>query len=99
MPLKTYRVERVIKTAEAQCPSVGMVVRRGRCQLRCRPRHLDMGQNYEPPRSLDRNPLGFFFWYHLKLPVYETPVATVENLTAWIVVSSTDIANTPDLFE
>ncbi|GFU88990.1 hypothetical protein TNCV_2894381 [Trichonephila clavipes] len=40
-----------------------------------------------------------FFWGHLKLFVYETPVSTVEDLTVQIVVASADIASIPDLFE
>ncbi|GFU01662.1 hypothetical protein TNCV_1522031 [Trichonephila clavipes] len=32
---------------ELKRPSVGVVFRRGRGQLRCRPRHLTMVQNYE----------------------------------------------------
>ncbi|GFU61361.1 hypothetical protein TNCV_530621 [Trichonephila clavipes] len=32
-------------SVEAQCRPVGVEVRRGECQLRCRPRHLTMVQN------------------------------------------------------
>ncbi|GFT42509.1 hypothetical protein TNCV_1787591 [Trichonephila clavipes] len=31
------------------------------------------------PRPLNLNPLGFFFWGHLKSLVHETPVATTED--------------------
>ncbi|GFX31638.1 uncharacterized protein TNCV_4081621 [Trichonephila clavipes] len=39
----------------------------------------------------DLNPLDFFFWGHLKSLLYETPVASVEDLAARDVVSA-DIA-------
>lgn len=52
-----------------------------------------------PPRSPDLNPLDFFFWGHLKSLVYQTPVDTLEDLTARIVVASADIASTPGMFE
>ncbi|GFW44634.1 hypothetical protein TNCV_4481791 [Trichonephila clavipes] len=40
------------------------------------------------------HPLDFFFWGHLKSLVYETPVSTVEDLTARNVVTSANIAST-----
>ncbi|GFV77029.1 uncharacterized protein TNCV_690991 [Trichonephila clavipes] len=50
VPLKTHRVGQRctlnlsrVETSSRWC---GVVVRRGRCQLRCRPRHLTMVQNY-----------------------------------------------------
>ncbi|GFT76601.1 uncharacterized protein TNCV_3678361 [Trichonephila clavipes] len=52
-----------------------------------------------PPYSPDLSSLNFFFWGHMKSLVYETPVATVEDLTSRIVVASTDIACPLDLFE
>ncbi|GFU48996.1 uncharacterized protein TNCV_2332901 [Trichonephila clavipes] len=52
-----------------------------------------------PPHSPSLNPFDFFFWGHLKALVYETLVAIVEDLTTRIVVTSADIASTPDLFE
>ncbi|GFX27255.1 uncharacterized protein TNCV_3340671 [Trichonephila clavipes] len=52
-----------------------------------------------PPCSPDLNPFKFFFWCHPKSLVYETPVATVEDLTARIDVASDDIANTMGFFE
>ncbi|GFW75497.1 hypothetical protein TNCV_4426801 [Trichonephila clavipes] len=55
--------------------------------------------DYLPPRSPNFIPLDFFFRDHLKPFLYETPMSTVENLMAWIVVASVDIASTPDLFE
>ncbi|GFV10172.1 uncharacterized protein TNCV_3661241 [Trichonephila clavipes] len=42
-------------------------------------------------RSPDFNPLNFFLWGHLESLVYATPVVTVEDLTARIVVTSSDI--------
>ncbi|GFX37822.1 uncharacterized protein TNCV_3116701 [Trichonephila clavipes] len=35
-----------LSRAETSSRWCGVVVRRGRCQLRCRPRHLTMVQNY-----------------------------------------------------
>ncbi|GFV13445.1 uncharacterized protein TNCV_129431 [Trichonephila clavipes] len=50
VPLKTCRVGQRcrLNLSRAEMPSrwCGVVVRRGRCQLRCRPRHLTMIQNY-----------------------------------------------------
>ncbi|GFX10711.1 hypothetical protein TNCV_147531 [Trichonephila clavipes] len=43
-----------------------------------------------------------FFDFFMGLPemlLYETPVVILDDLTARIVVPSTDIASTPDLFE
>ncbi|GFX41050.1 hypothetical protein TNCV_2217481 [Trichonephila clavipes] len=42
-----YRDPVHISSVEAQCPPVGVVVRRRRCQFRCRPRHLTEAQNVE----------------------------------------------------
>ncbi|GFV50719.1 hypothetical protein TNCV_2213801 [Trichonephila clavipes] len=44
---------RTLNVSRAQTSSrwCGGVVRRGRCQLRCRPRHLTMVQNYEVCRQ------------------------------------------------
>ncbi|GFT84974.1 hypothetical protein TNCV_2507761 [Trichonephila clavipes] len=39
------------------------------------------------------------FMDHLKLIVFETPMASIEDLAARIIVTSADIASTPDLFE
>ncbi|GFT27204.1 hypothetical protein TNCV_40451 [Trichonephila clavipes] len=47
----------------------------------------------------DLNPLDFLFGGYLKSIVYETPIATEENITAQIAVSSADITSTPDLIE
>ncbi|GFU39757.1 hypothetical protein TNCV_1949531 [Trichonephila clavipes] len=55
--------------------------------------------NEGPLRFPDLNPLYFFFWGHFKLVVYETPVATVEDLTTQAIVGSADIASTLDLLE
>ncbi|GFW02634.1 reverse transcriptase domain-containing protein [Trichonephila clavipes] len=50
IPLKTRRVGQRctlnLSRAETSSRWCGVVVRRGRCQLRCRPRHLTMVQNY-----------------------------------------------------
>ncbi|GFX85199.1 uncharacterized protein TNCV_1647461 [Trichonephila clavipes] len=52
-----------------------------------------------PLRSLDLNPLNFFFWVYQKSLVYEKPVDTVKDVMARIVVASADIASTPGLFK
>ncbi|GFU15710.1 hypothetical protein TNCV_1269241 [Trichonephila clavipes] len=52
-----------------------------------------------PPGFPDFNSLDFFLCGHLKLLVYETSVATVENLMSRILIASTDIARTLDLFK
>ncbi|GFT06345.1 uncharacterized protein TNCV_1145371 [Trichonephila clavipes] len=50
VPLKTRRVGQRctlnLSRAETSSHWCGVVVRRGGCQLRCRPRHLTMVQNY-----------------------------------------------------
>ncbi|GFS62153.1 uncharacterized protein TNCV_477001 [Trichonephila clavipes] len=50
VPLKTRHVGQrcMLNLLRAETPSGwrGVVVRRGGCQLRCRPRHLTMIQNY-----------------------------------------------------
>ncbi|GFT15051.1 uncharacterized protein TNCV_4316321 [Trichonephila clavipes] len=50
VPLKTRRVGQRctlnLSRAETSSRRCGVVVRRGGCQLRCRPRHLTMVQNY-----------------------------------------------------
>ncbi|GFU17262.1 uncharacterized protein TNCV_1854831 [Trichonephila clavipes] len=50
VPLKARRVVQRctlnLSRAEASSRWCGVVVRRGGCQLRCRPRHLTMVQNY-----------------------------------------------------
>ncbi|GFS98739.1 uncharacterized protein TNCV_2591851 [Trichonephila clavipes] len=50
VPLKTRRVGQRctlnLSRAESSSHWCGVVVRRGGCQLRCRPRHLTMVQNY-----------------------------------------------------
>ncbi|GFV13556.1 uncharacterized protein TNCV_67591 [Trichonephila clavipes] len=50
VPLKTRRVGQLctlnLSRAETSSRWCGVVVRRGGCQLRCRPRHLTMDQNY-----------------------------------------------------
>ncbi|GFW56769.1 uncharacterized protein TNCV_4068491 [Trichonephila clavipes] len=50
VPLKTCRVRQQctlnLSRAETSSRWCGVVVRRGWCQLRCRPRHLTMVQNY-----------------------------------------------------
>ncbi|GFV35743.1 uncharacterized protein TNCV_1261931 [Trichonephila clavipes] len=55
VPLKTRRVGQRctlnLSRAETSSRWCGVVVRRGRCQLRCRPRHLTMVQNYVVRRT------------------------------------------------
>ncbi|GFV61566.1 hypothetical protein TNCV_4543981 [Trichonephila clavipes] len=51
------------------------------------------------PRSPDLSPLDFFFWVHLKSLAYETTMATVEDLTAGVIIALADIASPLDLFE
>ncbi|GFW15457.1 hypothetical protein TNCV_4655971 [Trichonephila clavipes] len=51
-----------------------------------------------PPHSSDLNPLEFF-WGYLKSLLYERPVTRVENIMVQIIVTSVDIASTPDLSE
>ncbi|GFX10406.1 uncharacterized protein TNCV_1868011 [Trichonephila clavipes] len=50
------------------------------------------------PRYLDLNPLDFFFG-HLKSLVCKTPVTTVDDSMARIVVTLADTISTPDLFK
>ncbi|GFW81348.1 hypothetical protein TNCV_376961 [Trichonephila clavipes] len=52
-----------------------------------------------PPQSLDLNLLRFYFWRYLKSFAHERPKVTLEDLTARIIVISTCIMSTPDLFE
>ncbi|GBN34414.1 hypothetical protein AVEN_51170-1 [Araneus ventricosus] len=47
-----------------------------------------------PPRSLNFNPLDFFFWGHMKSLVNEMPVDSAEDLVARINVAA-DKINTP----
>ncbi|GFV59796.1 hypothetical protein TNCV_956951 [Trichonephila clavipes] len=55
IPLKTHRVERLmyVKSVVAQASYLqcSVEVKRGGCQLRCRPRHLTKIQNYEVYRQ------------------------------------------------
>ncbi|GFY31382.1 uncharacterized protein TNCV_4989411 [Trichonephila clavipes] len=55
VPLKTRRVEERctlnLSRAQTSFRYCGVVVRRGRCQLRCRPCHLPMVQNFEVHRK------------------------------------------------
>ncbi|GFW67495.1 uncharacterized protein TNCV_3391661 [Trichonephila clavipes] len=55
VPLKTRRVGQRctlnLSRAETSSRWCGVVVRRGGCQLRCRPRHLTMVQNYVDRRQ------------------------------------------------
>lgn len=52
-----------------------------------------------PTRSLELNILDFFFRGYLKSIVHQTPVDTMEDLTAPIVVASKEIAKTLGMFE
>ncbi|GFV55174.1 uncharacterized protein TNCV_1381951 [Trichonephila clavipes] len=55
VPLNTRRVGQLctlnLSRAETASRWCGVVVRREGCQLRCRPRHLTMVQNYVVPRQ------------------------------------------------
>ncbi|GFX30193.1 hypothetical protein TNCV_1963001 [Trichonephila clavipes] len=48
------------------------------------------------PRFPDLNIFDFLVWIHLKTLVHETPIATIEDLTAWIVVVSAEFTKRPD---
>jgi hypothetical protein len=50
-----------------------------------------------PARSPDLTSLDFFLWGHLKNLVYETPVASPENLIAKIVAAAGEIQDDPDM--
>ncbi|GFT58391.1 hypothetical protein TNCV_2118921 [Trichonephila clavipes] len=52
-----------------------------------------------PPCATDLNLLDFFFGDHMKSLVYETPVGTVEDINALIILASLDIGYTSDLLE
>ncbi|GFS80594.1 uncharacterized protein TNCV_3870191 [Trichonephila clavipes] len=60
LPLKTRRVGQRctlnLSRAETSSRWCGVVVRRGGCQLRCRPRHLTLVQNYVVRRQSPRAP-------------------------------------------
>ncbi|KAJ8890799.1 hypothetical protein PR048_010308 [Dryococelus australis] len=50
---------------------------------------------YQPPRSIDFNPLDFCLWVHLKVLVYATPVDDVNTLRNSIVAGCETIRNFP----
>ncbi|GFU58731.1 hypothetical protein TNCV_932721 [Trichonephila clavipes] len=52
-----------------------------------------------PARSPDLSPLDFFLWGFLKGLVYETPVATPEDLVGRIVEAAGCVRDTPGIFE
>ncbi|GFW96021.1 transposase-like protein [Trichonephila clavipes] len=52
-----------------------------------------------PARSPDLSPLDFFLWGFLKGLVYETPVATLEDLVGRIVEAAGCVRDTPGIFE
>lgn len=52
-----------------------------------------------PARSPDLTSLDFFLWGHLKSLVYETPVASRENLVARIVAAAGEIQDNPDILD
>ncbi|KAJ8877630.1 hypothetical protein PR048_022085 [Dryococelus australis] len=54
---------------------------------------------YQPPRSLDLNPLGFYLWGHLKAIVYATRVDYVDILRGRIVAGCETIRNTPEMHQ
>ncbi|GFW22272.1 uncharacterized protein TNCV_1430261 [Trichonephila clavipes] len=52
-----------------------------------------------PARSPDLSPLDFFLWGFLKGLVYETPVATPEDLVGRIIEAAGCVRDTPGIFE
>ncbi|GFY02519.1 uncharacterized protein TNCV_3503991 [Trichonephila clavipes] len=52
-----------------------------------------------PERSSDLSPLDFFLWGFLKGLLYETPVATPEDLVGRIVEAAGCVRDTPGTFE
>ncbi|GFY05992.1 uncharacterized protein TNCV_3862961 [Trichonephila clavipes] len=58
VPLKTHRVGQQctlnLSRAETSSRWCGVVVKRGRCQLRCRPRHLTVLGLAESPRVAEQ---------------------------------------------
>lgn len=54
------------------------------------------GHVHWPPSLSNHNTLDFFDSSPLKSFVYQTPVDTLEYVTAWIVIDLADISSTPD---
>lgn len=52
-----------------------------------------------PPRSPDLNPIDFYLWGHVKSIVYETPVATEDELLGRIQAACQQVRDTPQVFE
>ncbi|GFY22248.1 putative DD41D transposase [Trichonephila clavipes] len=52
-----------------------------------------------PARSPDLSCLDFYFWGHMKLLVYDTPVDNAEELVARIAVAAGEIRNSPGVFQ
>lgn len=51
-----------------------------------------------PARSPDMTPADFCVWGHIKTIVYETPVDTVEELVARIILAFDDLRDRPQIF-
>lgn len=52
-----------------------------------------------PPRSPDLSCLDFFLWGQLKSAVYETPIASPEDLVARISAAAADVRDMPGIFQ
>ncbi|GBN42518.1 hypothetical protein AVEN_208829-1 [Araneus ventricosus] len=52
-----------------------------------------------PSRSPNLNPLNFFLLGHMKSLMYETPVDSVEDVVARIIVTADKINTPPEIFE
>ncbi|GFW16538.1 uncharacterized protein TNCV_2351621 [Trichonephila clavipes] len=88
VPLKTRRVGQRctlnLSKAETSSRWCGVVVRRGGCQLRCRPRHLTMVQNYVVRRQKQLNSATLIFTHSLRtvirnamLDLNSPPIASI----------------------
>lgn len=52
-----------------------------------------------PPRSPDLTPLDFFLWGAMEKMVYETPVPSVEDLVARVVMAGETVRQNPGVFD
>lgn len=52
-----------------------------------------------PPRSPDLNAMDYYFWGHLKQIVYATPVDSIDDLRAKIVIGFEQIRNMSGVFQ
>ncbi|GFX56679.1 hypothetical protein TNCV_494271 [Trichonephila clavipes] len=71
-----------VKSVEAQtcCRWYDVEVRKGKCQLRCRPRHLTMVQNYEVRRQKPSSCLIVLFCILKTTPKYKRKGKEKEEL-------------------